>query len=439
MILKRLVFPLKNKVLVFLLVFLLTFNFTIQHNKVDAAVETIAVETFLYIAKALGYTALTAGAGYSTYDSWNRYAPENLQSELIRAREEGTGIYASRALLESIQGFLSGGGAITSSPSFSGFPNYSFNYSGQSVGYRIFESDQFFSEIIAVYSNYIVIRTSYLGYTHQISHFYNSGIFTFSYVSHDFLSSSVRVYFTARYGHSNGSLLNNNSSWSIPFSSLVSTTGVLSPGVPLDSPTWKKRESDGKYGVPWFGFPDMPSFDNPHDGTRMPDGYVDKTADEWLRDWLGDDTSVDNPDADIPWDKPIDIPSDGTIIGTIVGVGTAIGNAIRTGINTFTKAITSVFAVPAEASRVNIDFSPLQGLGLMNKFPFSIPWDMYNSVASLSAGASAPVFDFEYMGQNINFDFKRFDFLAAMMRYFIYLLFVVGLIGATRSRIGAGS
>lgn len=71
---------------------------------------------------------------------------------------------------------------------------------------------------------------------------------------------------------------------------------------------------------------------------------------------------------------------------------------------------------------------------ITTKFPFSIPWDLYNSVRILVAPAAAPKWvlplRFDKLGVNtsITIDMAQFDGLAALSRWGLSLLFIISLI-----------
>ncbi len=82
-----------------------------------------------------------------------------------------------------------------------------------------------------------------------------------------------------------------------------------------------------------------------------------------------------------------------------------------------------------------IDWSPLKFSGLLNKFPFCIPWDLKNAVSSLQADVKIPKWDIEIMGENLLIDFERFEAWAKIVRWGVLILFNIGLIKITRSLI----
>ena len=77
------------------------------------------------------------------------------------------------------------------------------------------------------------------------------------------------------------------------------------------------------------------------------------------------------------------------------------------------------------------------------KFPFCLPWDVYNVFANLVAEPEAPVFTipfkFERLGIDYEFtiDLSEFEDIAKISRFFSSIAFVIFLILASRKLIGA--
>lgn len=77
------------------------------------------------------------------------------------------------------------------------------------------------------------------------------------------------------------------------------------------------------------------------------------------------------------------------------------------------------------------------------KFPFCLPWDVYNVFANLVAEPEAPVFSipfkFERLGIDYEFtiDLSEFEDIAKISRFFSSIAFVIFLILASRKLIGA--
>lgn len=78
---------------------------------------------------------------------------------------------------------------------------------------------------------------------------------------------------------------------------------------------------------------------------------------------------------------------------------------------------------------------------VVNKFPFCIPFDLIKTVQVLAAPPEAPVFELPFyfprygIDEKITIDFKQFESLAKISRYFFDLLFILGLILLTRGLI----
>lgn len=78
---------------------------------------------------------------------------------------------------------------------------------------------------------------------------------------------------------------------------------------------------------------------------------------------------------------------------------------------------------------------------LIKKFPFSLPWDLYNSVAILVSPGEAPKwevpFKIQSMGidESFTLDMSQFDPLAAIIRWGLSLLFLISLIILTNKLI----
>jgi len=89
---------------------------------------------------------------------------------------------------------------------------------------------------------------------------------------------------------------------------------------------------------------------------------------------------------------------------------------------------------PSLPDGVALDFSPLTMSGLTEKFPFCIPFDMlgvFNIFASTNR--TAPVFNLPFVYDiDLNFDLSIFNTLAAVGRFFMYLLFIYGLMILTK-------
>ena len=154
---------------------------------------------------------------------------------------------------------------------------------------------------------------------------------------------------------------------------------------------------------------------------------------------LPTDTGVyDNVSTDMPltWDNikdtVISIPVDN--VGEGVGVNVGTGEDSLTGVGdsilnpTFSKTI---------------DLSPLY-MDLSTKFPFSIPFDIYNLFKDFEVAKKRPVVSYslpeKYFGTNkMEVDFAFYDDIfpfTTILRYFLLIGFVYFLIIKTRNLIG---
>lgn len=103
-------------------------------------------------------------------------------------------------------------------------------------------------------------------------------------------------------------------------------------------------------------------------------------------------------------------------------------------------------ALPATLSNAflgdaDLNFDALKNSGFTTKFPFCIPFDLYNCIAQLVASPVPPVFTLSFAGTvmesagDIVIDMNKFETLAKILRYFIFFGFVLGLIKITRNLI----
>lgn len=128
-----------------------------------------------------------------------------------------------------------------------------------------------------------------------------------------------------------------------------------------------------------------------------------------------------------------DIP--GTDTGVIEGTLTNIAELLQSLVN----AITNIFVPPSE-DLVNIDLSPLY-VGITDKFPFSVPFDLIKTFQNMSDSSKAPRFEVKfpekYFGSyTFVIDFEQFNDFVLILRYFLLLSFIVFLILQTRNIIG---
>lgn len=135
------------------------------------------------------------------------------------------------------------------------------------------------------------------------------------------------------------------------------------------------------------------------------------------------ENTPDNPDTPIIPDNPIDVPT-----------------YPDRPVNPEQPTVPDKPDIPAEDIETNLDLTATPDL--RGVFPFCIPWDIYNLVHIFDTGDSrqAPEITFTFPGTdwNINIDLSVFDPVAGILRLLQLILFIVGLMVATRSLIGAG-
>lgn len=116
--------------------------------------------------------------------------------------------------------------------------------------------------------------------------------------------------------------------------------------------------------------------------------------------------------------------------------------AISEDISAIREAIESMVAEDEEVV-ANNDFDIETPDSIIDKFPFCLPFDIYNVFNLLSAPPIAPQFDipFEmegYFDYSIEVDLSEFEMVATIVRWFLYIIFIIGLILVTNKLIGRG-
>lgn len=83
-----------------------------------------------------------------------------------------------------------------------------------------------------------------------------------------------------------------------------------------------------------------------------------------------------------------------------------------------------------------IDWDPLKGINLHKKFPFCIPWDLYDSFKSFNVQGEPPKWEIKYL-DDVEFiiDFAIFEPWAVIVRWGLLIIFNIGLIIITRNLI----
>lgn len=128
----------------------------------------------------------------------------------------------------------------------------------------------------------------------------------------------------------------------------------------------------------------------------------------------------------------------GEIAGVITG-GLALGiESIQSALGSIAETIGHAFDPPSK----NVDWDKLKNIQLFNKFPFSIPSDLYYLFGLVAADPVAPCvkipFDMTFLGgENIDatVDLATYDNVAAIIRSFEFIAFVIGMLYLTKSLI----
>lgn len=107
------------------------------------------------------------------------------------------------------------------------------------------------------------------------------------------------------------------------------------------------------------------------------------------------------------------------------------------------KAIQSFVASDSLAITAEYDFDIKTPSGIIDKFPFSLPFDVYKVFNILSAPPLAPSFEIPFEMKNIfsysiDVDLSEYEDIAVIVRWFLYIIFVLGLILVTNKLIGRG-
>lgn len=175
------------------------------------------------------------------------------------------------------------------------------------------------------------------------------------------------------------------------------------------------------------------------------------TVNDYVCKYISADTAiagtVEIPDTDF---KKNDIEN--TVING-QGVGVVSENPTLTFVPTDTatgatdvaidgKPISEVDAAIEDVT-ANGDFDVETPSFIIDKFPFCIPFDIYKLFNILSAEPQAPQFQIPITivdGEpvNIDIDLSEWDWIAECVRWFMWLIFVVGLLALTNKLIGRG-
>lgn len=201
---------------------------------------------------------------------------------------------------------------------------------------------------------------------------------------------------------------------------LCSAIGSVDTGIDCD--TWAgtlgRSLADENKDVIILGGQDLAGYD---DVDTVREGLI--TGVDW--------DNVENPDIPIDPDIPVDpdVPAEDSSILSILKK-----------ILEWLKGLPALLAETIIGDGV-LDWSGFQGVQLSSVFPFCIPWDLANCVRGFNVQPTEPVFVFDFAGTplssagTVRYDLSRFAVVIPIVRYFIYGIFVVGLIVKTRDLI----
>lgn len=157
-------------------------------------------------------------------------------------------------------------------------------------------------------------------------------------------------------------------------------------------------------------------------------------------------------------DTAIAVPVDGVVDGTLpydvaqekylVNVNELgeIGDTVTETNTWLQKILSSVKAIPAAVSSAVVgsgilDFSGFQNIGLSTVFPFCIPFDFVNCIRYFAVSEQVPQWSVDLSGSPLaafgvfKINFERFTVWAKLLKFFLYSIFVVGLVKLTRHLI----
>ncbi len=216
----------------------------------------------------------------------------------------------------------------------------------------------------------------------------------------------------------------------------VTTTGIgNSSGVITSNPTNKVRPAY----IPLTGISlniDSPKVGDVLKVTTVP---ADATADYvW---------SVDGTDISTDPTYKVDEKDFRKSVGvTVTGTGYNVGNPVKAKTKEVVMPtdidVGGDLIVPTPDGSLNFNKFRTGGAALAKVFPFCIPFDFANAIKSMVATPKAPKWHVDFSktkmaaaGNLLDLDLSKFDYLAKIVRFFVYIGFVVGLILLTRQII----
>lgn len=208
---------------------------------------------------------------------------------------------------------------------------------------------------------------------------------------------------------------------------LSGATGVIDTGIDCD--TWAgtlgRSLVDENKDVVILGGQDLANY---NDVTTVREGLI--TGVDWAD--IGEPDIPIDPDAPAKPDAPA---GSGSILRILKQILEWLKDILK-----WLKGLPALLAETIIGDGV-LDWSGFQGVQLSSVFPFCIPWDLVSCVRGFNVQPTEPVFVFDFAGTplssagTVRYDLSRFAVVIPIIRYFIYGIFVVGLIVKTRDLI----
>jgi len=165
----------------------------------------------------------------------------------------------------------------------------------------------------------------------------------------------------------------------------------------------------------------------------QPDVLTKETKDSYVVDVPNDDI-YDNPPTDTTGDDTLNPPVDGT--GILDGIQSWL-DGFWAKLQSLLESLTNTLVGTGE-----LDLTKFQNIGggLPGLFPFCIPFDFVNTIASFNVPPQAPVWTFDLSGTvlgntSIVIDLSKFESVAKVFRFFEFIALAIGLMFATRKFI----
>lgn len=133
-----------------------------------------------------------------------------------------------------------------------------------------------------------------------------------------------------------------------------------------------------------------------------------------------------------------DVEGSEVVADVEVGASTGTGEGaldlegIKALIQSILNFLQNIFSIP---DTIDINWNPLLNINFEDKFPFCLPWDLYNMVDELVDSGEPPNFIIDIKGNTIDISFEQFELFARISRYFTLLIFTVSLIIITKRLI----